>query len=63
MALTIVRLIQVLETGDVIAFYNRVFVPAVKADLMRINQDRAGLPLPPAPEILQGASPMRSYSR
>lgn len=55
--------LQVLETGDVIAFYNRIFVPAVKADLMKLNQDRASLPLPPVPESLQGASPMRSYSR
>ncbi|DBA83853.1 TPA: hypothetical protein ACH3X1_006367 [Trebouxia sp. C0004] len=55
--------LQVLHTGDVIAFYNTVFVPAVKTDLLRINQDRASLARPPVTESLLGASPGRSYNR
>lgn len=55
--------LQVLQTGDVIAFYNSVFVPAVKTDLLRINQDRASLTAPPAAEALVGGSPIRCYSR
>ncbi|KAL3130799.1 hypothetical protein ABBQ38_000136 [Trebouxia sp. C0009 RCD-2024] len=55
--------LQVLQTGDVIAFYNSVFVPAVKTDLLRINQDRATLPAPPAAEGLIGESPVRRYNR
>ena len=54
---------KVLHTGDVIAFYNSVFVPAVKTDLLRINQDRASLARPPVTENLTGASPARSYNR
>ncbi len=56
-------LMKVLHTGDVIAFYNSVFVPAVKTDLLRINQDRASLARPPVTESLLGASPARSYNR
>lgn len=55
--------LQVLHTGDVIAFYNSVFVPAVKTDLLRINQDRASLARPIVTESLLGASPARSYNR
>lgn len=55
--------LQVLQTGDVIAFYNSVFVPAVKIDLLRINQDRASLSAPPAAEGLIGESPVRRYTR
>ena len=54
---------QVLHTGDVIAFYNSVFVPAVKTDLLKINQDRASLARPPPTESLMGASPIRSFNR
>ena len=60
---TLKYFVQVLQTGDVIAFYNSVFVPAVKTDLLRINQDRASLPAPPAPEGLIGESPVRRYNR
>ena len=63
MAATVALLLQVLQTGDVIAFYNSVFVPAVKTDLLRINQDRATLPAPPAAEGLIGESPVRRYNR
>lgn len=52
-----------MQAGDVIAFYNSVFVPAVKTDLLRINQDRASLPVPPAAESLIGESPVRRYNR
>lgn len=54
---------QVEETGDVIAFYNHVFVPVVKTDLLRISQDRKTLPAPPQAEGLHSASPVRSFIR
>ena len=56
-------LLQVQQTGDVIAFYNSVFVPAVKTHLLRINQDRASLAMPPPTEGLVGASPIRPFNR
>ena len=55
--------VQVQNTGDVIAFYNSVFVPAVKTDLLRINHERSTLAKPPATEGLLGASPARAFSR
>ena len=46
-----------------IAFYNHVFVSVVKTGLLRVNQDRASLPLPPPAEGLRGTSPVRTFIR
>lgn len=46
-----------------IAFYNHVFVPVVKTDLLKVNQIKADLPLPPLAEGLRGTSPVRDYMR
>ena len=54
---------QVEKTGDVIAFYNHVFVPVVKTDLLKISQDRKTLSAPPQAEGLHGASPVRNFNR
>ena len=39
---------QVVKTGDVIEFYNAVFIPAVKAFVLRLGSGKAALVRPPA---------------
>jgi len=38
----------VVKTGDVIEFYNAVFIPAVKAFVLRLGSGKAALVRPPA---------------
>ncbi|KAK9837434.1 hypothetical protein WJX81_002188 [Elliptochloris bilobata] len=40
--------LQVVKTGDVIEFYNAVFIPAVKAFVLRLGSGKAALVRPPA---------------
>ena len=57
-------LLQVEKAGDVIAFYNQVFVPEVKPSLMRLHQARATLPRAPTLSITNPfTSPVRVQSR
>ena len=57
-------LLQVEKAGDVIAFYNQVFVPEVKPSLMRLHQARATLPRPPTLSTTNPfTSPVRVQSR
>ena len=56
--------VQVEKAGDVIAFYNQVFVPEVKPSLMRLHQARATLPRPPTLSTTNPfTSPVRVQSR